>query len=79
MLRRYLSDPSHVLPVESFEVNTDLTYNKEPILLQARQVKQLRNKRNPLVKVLWRNYSGKEDTWEREEDMRTQYLHLFRD
>ena len=27
MLRRYRSDPSHVLPVESIEVNPDLTYN----------------------------------------------------
>ena len=79
MLRRYRSDPSHVLLVESIEVNPDLTYDEEPILIQAREVKQLRNKRIPLVKVLWRNHSGKEATWEREEDMRTQYPHLFRD
>jgi len=79
MLRRYRSDPSHVLPVESIEVNPDLTYDEEPILIQAREVKQLRNKRIPLVKVLWRNHSGKEATWEREEDMRTLYPHLFRD
>ncbi|XP_049397400.1 uncharacterized protein LOC125861582 [Solanum stenotomum] len=77
MLRRYHSNPSHVLPVESIEVNPDLTYNEESILIQAREVKQLRNKRIPLVKVLWRNHSGKEATCEREEDMRTQYLHLF--
>ncbi|XP_015162964.1 uncharacterized protein [Solanum tuberosum] len=79
MLRRYLFDPSHVLPVESIEVNPALTYNEEPILIQAGEVKQLRNKRIPLVKVLWRNQYGKEATWEREEDMRTQYPHMFRD
>ncbi|WMV19924.1 hypothetical protein MTR67_013309 [Solanum verrucosum] len=71
MLRRYRYDPSHVLPVESIEVNPDLTYNEEPIRIEAREVKKLRNKRIPLVKVLWRNHSGKEATWEREEDMRT--------
>ncbi|XP_049405182.1 uncharacterized protein LOC125868603 [Solanum stenotomum] len=49
MLRRYHSDRSHVLPVESIEVNPDLTYNEEPILIQAREVKQLRNKRVPIV------------------------------
>ncbi|XP_049368015.1 uncharacterized protein LOC125832873 [Solanum verrucosum] len=59
MLRRYRSYPSHFIPVESIEVNPDLTYNEEPILIQAREVKQLRNKRIPLVKVLWRNHSGK--------------------
>ncbi|XP_015170697.1 uncharacterized protein [Solanum tuberosum] len=79
MLRRYRSDPSHVLPVESTKVNPELTFIEEPILIQAREVTQLRNKRIPLVKVLWRNHSGKEVTWEREEDMRTQYPHLFRD
>ncbi|WMV41400.1 hypothetical protein MTR67_034785 [Solanum verrucosum] len=78
MLRRYRSDPSHVLLVESIEVNLDLTYNEAPILIQAQEVKKLRNTRIRLVKVLWGNHSGK-DTWEREEDMRTQYLHLFRD
>ncbi|XP_049368379.1 uncharacterized protein LOC125833273 [Solanum verrucosum] len=77
MLRRYRSDPSHVLPVESIEVNPDFTYNEEPIQIEAREVKKLRNKRIHLVKVLWRNHSGKEATWEREEDMRTQYPHLF--
>ncbi|XP_049399794.1 uncharacterized protein LOC125863859 [Solanum stenotomum] len=79
MLRRYRSDPSHVLLVESIEDNPELTFNEEPILIQAREVKQLRNKRIPLAKVHWRNHYGKEAMWEREEDMRTQYPHLFRD
>ncbi|WMV54884.1 hypothetical protein MTR67_048269, partial [Solanum verrucosum] len=79
MLRRYCSDPSHVLPVKCIELNPDLTYDEEPILIQAREVKQFRNKRIPLVKVLWRNHLGKEATWEREEDMKTPYPHLFRD
>ncbi|XP_055824831.1 uncharacterized protein LOC129893343 [Solanum dulcamara] len=35
MLRRYYSDPSHALSVESIEVNPDLTYNEKPILIQA--------------------------------------------
>ncbi|XP_070015989.1 uncharacterized protein [Nicotiana sylvestris] len=79
MLRKYRSDPSHVLPIESIEVNPDLTYEEEPIQILAREIKELRNKKIPLVKVLWRNHSGKEATWEREEDIRVQYPHLFRD
>ncbi|XP_060209835.1 uncharacterized protein LOC132636820 [Lycium barbarum] len=77
MLRRYRSDPSHVLPVESIDVSPDLTYEEEPIQILARETKELRNKKVPLVKVLWRNHSGKEATWEREEDMRIQYPQLF--
>nr|XP_018633706.1 uncharacterized protein LOC108948820 [Nicotiana tomentosiformis] len=77
MLRRYRSDPSHILPIESIEVNSDLTYEGEPIQILAHDVKELRNKRIPLVKVLWRNHSGKEATWEQEEDKRLQYPRLF--
>ncbi|XP_049410623.1 uncharacterized protein LOC125873817 [Solanum stenotomum] len=62
MLRRCRSDPSHVLPVESIEVNLDLTYNGDPIRIDDRETKKLRNKRIHLVKVLWRNHSGKEAT-----------------
>ncbi|XP_016467349.2 uncharacterized protein LOC107789981 [Nicotiana tabacum] len=79
MLRRYRSDPSHVLPIESIEVNPDLTYGEETFQILARELKELRNKIIPLVKVLWKIYSGEEATWEREEDMRVQYPHLFRD
>ncbi|XP_075088504.1 uncharacterized protein LOC142170482 [Nicotiana tabacum] len=43
-------DPSHVLPIESIEVNPDLTYEEEPIQILAREIKELRNKRIPLVK-----------------------------
>ncbi|XP_070054089.1 uncharacterized protein [Nicotiana tomentosiformis] len=79
MHRRYRSDPSHVLPIESIEVNPDLTYREEPIQILARELKELRIKNIPFVKVLWKNHSCEEATWEREEDMRIQYPHLFRD
>ncbi|XP_019253737.1 PREDICTED: uncharacterized protein LOC109232429 [Nicotiana attenuata] len=79
VLRKYRSDPSHVLPIESIEVSPDLTYEEEPIQILAHEIKELRKKRIPLVKVLWRNHSGEEAAWEREEDMRVQYPHLFRD
>ncbi len=75
----YSSDPSYVLPVEEIEVNPDLTYEEEPIEILAHEVKQLRNKQIPLVKVLWNSYSGQEATWEREEDIRRQHPQLFRD
>ncbi len=39
MLRRYRSDPSHVLPVEGIEMNPDITYEEEPIETLAYEVK----------------------------------------
>ena len=77
MLRRYRSDPSHVIPTEDIEIRSDLTYEEESVQILAREVKELRNKRVPLVKVLWRSHSVEEATWEPEETMRAQYPHLF--
>ena len=70
MLRRYMSDPSHVVSLETIELRPDLTYEEELIEILDREVKELRNKRILLVKVLWRNHKTKESTWESEEVMR---------
>ncbi|KAK8644555.1 hypothetical protein V6N13_123858 [Hibiscus sabdariffa] len=77
MLRRYRSDPSHVLEPEEVELNPDLSYEEEPVMIMDREIKRLRNKNVSLVKVLWRNHKVEEATWEPEETMRQQYLHLF--
>ena len=77
MLRRYRSDPSYVVSLEIIELRPDLTYEKEPVEILAREVKELRNKQIPLVKVLWRNHKIEEATWESEETMRQQYPQMF--
>ena len=77
MLRKYRSDPSHVVSSETIELRLDMTYEEETVEILAREVKELRNKKIPLVKVLWRNHKTEEATWESEETMRQQYLQLF--
>ncbi|KAG8501142.1 hypothetical protein CXB51_003224 [Gossypium anomalum] len=77
MLRRYRSDPSHVVSLTEIELQPDMTYEEEPIKILAREVKQLRNKNVALVKVLWQRHGIEEATWESEETMRNQYPHLF--
>ena len=52
MLRRYRLDGSHVLPMQEVQVQPDLSYDEEPKVILAQEVKQLRNKQVPLVKVL---------------------------
>ncbi|XP_039014635.1 uncharacterized protein LOC120144693 [Hibiscus syriacus] len=56
MLWRYRSDPSHIVTVEEIDVQPNLTYEEEPVQILAHEVKQLRNKTIPLVKVLWMNH-----------------------
>ena len=77
MLRRYRSDPSHVVSTETIELRLDLTYEEEPVEILAREMKELPNKKIPLFKVLWRNHKTEEATWESEETMRQQYPQLF--
>ena len=69
MLRRYRSNPSRVVSLEVIELRPDLTYKEELVEFLALKVKELRNKRIPLVKVLWRNHKTEEATWESEETM----------
>ena len=51
MLRRYRSDPLHVVSLEIIELIPDLTYEEVPVEILAREVRKLRNKRIPLIKV----------------------------
>ncbi|KAL0558819.1 hypothetical protein IC582_003401 [Cucumis melo] len=77
MLRKYVPDPSHVVDYEPLGIDGNLSYVEQPVEVLAREVKTLRNKEIPLVKVLWRNHRVEEATWEREDDMRSRYPELF--
>ncbi|XP_070676284.1 uncharacterized protein [Malus domestica] len=79
MLRHYVADPSHVIPVQPLEISPDLTYDEEPVTILDWKEKVLRNKTVQLVKVLWRNHSVEEATWETEDPMREMYPRLFYD
>ncbi|KAM1267841.1 hypothetical protein EV2_000222 [Malus domestica] len=77
MLRHFVSDPSHVIPHQPLEINPDLTYDDEPMTILDWKDKVLRNKTVCMVKVLWRNHSVEEATWETEDRMRDMYPRLF--
>ena len=51
MLRRYRSNPSHVLQSQPVELRGDLSYEEEPTQIIGRDVRQLRNKQIPMIKV----------------------------
>ena len=72
MLRRYRSDPSHILQAQPLELKYDTSYEEESIAIVARETKVLRTKIIPLLKVLWTHHGSEEATWGREEDMRNQ-------
>lgn len=77
MLWRYKYDRSHIIAPKEIELQPNLTYEEEPIKILAWEVKELQNKHIPLVKVLQRNHSVEDATWESQEMMQQQYFQLF--
>ena len=70
-------DPSYIVQEPEIEIFEKLTYVEEPIEILDRRVKQLRNKKIPMVKVKWSYHSLREVTWKVEEHMKQKYPYLF--
>ncbi|KAL0404877.1 UNVERIFIED_CONTAM: Transposon Ty3-G Gag-Pol polyprotein [Sesamum radiatum] len=70
MLRRYRSDPSHVIHEPEIEISEELAYVEEPTEILDRSIRKLRNKEIPMVKVRWTHHSPREATWEVEAHMK---------
>ncbi|GJR42189.1 putative reverse transcriptase domain-containing protein [Tanacetum coccineum] len=65
------------LPEELSRVHNTFHFVEEPIEITDREVKWLKRSRIPLVKVRWNSKRGPEFTWEREDQFRKKYPHLF--
>jgi len=50
--------------LDSVDLKSDLTFQPEPDRIVDRDVKSLRNKEIPLVKVVWKGSLDDEATWE---------------
>ena len=77
MLQKYVHDPSQVIEYESLEVFKNLTYEEKPVKILDKKDQVLWNRAILLVKVLWRNHAVEEATWEREDEIKAKYPHLF--
>ena len=47
-------------------IQGDTTYEEVPVQILDREIKILRRREIPLVKVIWRNHDMEEATWELE-------------
>ncbi|XP_057984587.1 uncharacterized protein LOC131169384 [Hevea brasiliensis] len=77
ILREYASDSSHVLQPDIVELNENLTFVEQLVAIVDYQIRQLRSRQIPTVKVLWRSQSVEEFTWESKQNMRNKYPYLF--
>ena len=79
MLRKYITDPIHVVDYEPLQLNEDLSYKKKPVRILVREVKTLCNRSITFVKELWRNHHSEEATWEHEDEIREKYPELVQE
>ena len=79
MLRKYISDSSHVLEEPPIELNENLSFEVQPVEIVDQRMKELRNKVIPMVKVLWRTDTIEEIMWKTKASMRCRYPYLFSD
>ena len=77
MLKKYVPDLSRILEVPPVELEEDLSFEVQPVAVVDQEMKQLRSKVIPMVKVLWRSDLVEEMTWETETFMRNHYPYLF--
>jgi hypothetical protein len=75
-LRKYVSDPSHIIEPDVVPLKDNLSYESSPIRIEDRRIKQLRGKAISLVRIVWDQATG-DTTWELEDKMRLQYPELF--
>ncbi|GKB79730.1 reverse transcriptase domain-containing protein [Tanacetum coccineum] len=76
-LKKCLAESDVQVPLEEIEINENLCFVEEPIEIVERDVKKLKRRRIPLVKFRWNSRQGAEYTWEREDQFKTKYPHLF--
>ncbi|GJY59472.1 putative reverse transcriptase domain-containing protein, partial [Tanacetum coccineum] len=65
------------VPLDGLHLDDKLHFVEEPIEIAGREVKRLKRSRIPLVKVRWNSKRGPEFTWEREDQFKKKYPHLF--
>ncbi|GJQ99982.1 putative reverse transcriptase domain-containing protein [Tanacetum coccineum] len=76
-LKKCLAEPDVQVPLDEIEIDENLRFVEETIVIVERDVKKLKRRRIPLVKVRWNSRQGAEYTWEHEDQFRMKYPHLF--
>nr|GEW24983.1 retrotransposable element Tf2 [Tanacetum cinerariifolium] len=76
-LKNCLSDEALIIPLEEIQLNDKLNFVEEPVVIMDREVKKFKQSRIPIVKVRWSACRGPEFTWEREDQFKNKYPHLF--
>ncbi|GJX11453.1 putative reverse transcriptase domain-containing protein [Tanacetum coccineum] len=76
-LKKYNADEPLAILLDGLHFDDKLQFVEELVEIMDREVKRLKQNRIPLVKVRWNSRTGPEFTWERKDQFRKKYQHLF--
>ncbi|GJZ38930.1 hypothetical protein Tco_0585493 [Tanacetum coccineum] len=76
-LKKCLADPTLQVPLDKIQFDAKLNFVEELVKFLEREFKKLKRSRIAIVKVRWDSKCCPEFTWEREDQMKLKYPHLF--
>ncbi|GKA40744.1 putative reverse transcriptase domain-containing protein, partial [Tanacetum coccineum] len=76
-LKKCLAEGDIVVPMDEIQLDDKLHMIEKPVEVIDKEVKRLKQSRIPIVKVRWNLQRGPEFTWEREDQIKNKYPHLF--
>ncbi|GKE33470.1 hypothetical protein Tco_1452792 [Tanacetum coccineum] len=79
IIEKCLADPTLQVALDEIRVDAKLNFVEEPVKNLEREFKKLKRSRISIANVWWNSKRGPEFTWERKDQMRLKYPHLFSD
>ena len=76
-LKKCLRVPEEQLPLDELDIQKDLSYKEHPVRILETAERVTRSKVIRMCKIQWNMHFEDEATWEREDDLRSEYPNLF--
>nr|GEV50442.1 putative reverse transcriptase domain-containing protein [Tanacetum cinerariifolium] len=76
-LKKCYSDEPLAVPFDGIHIDDKLYFVEEPVEIMDQEVKRLKRSRISIIKVRWNSRRGPEFIWEREDQFRKKYPHIF--
>ncbi|GJR27847.1 putative reverse transcriptase domain-containing protein [Tanacetum coccineum] len=76
-LKKCLANENLIIPLDEIQLDDKLHFIEEPVEIIDQEVKRLKQSWIPIVKVRWNSRRGLEFTWERMDQFKDKYPHLF--
>ncbi|GJV50058.1 hypothetical protein Tco_1440270, partial [Tanacetum coccineum] len=76
-LKKCYADEPLVVPLDGLHFDDKLQFVEEPVEIMDREDKRSMQSRVPIIKVRWNSRRGPNFTWERKDQFKKKYPHLF--